>query len=184
MAINRTAMIDYMDGRIAATTDAKHRAQLEVVRAHMVGEIAEDIDALLATLSPVRVQYRTWGAPESMSPASHDDVRAFYAERKALGQLYFQFDIDRLSVADGVVITDGVMNTLVPGALAGYFGAPDPDPAAVYRATTRMLISWPFDETGLLLGEETYAVPLGIVALPPDEVPADFGMAVGGQPGA
>jgi hypothetical protein len=48
MAINRTAMIDYDDARIAQTNNPKHAEQLTVLRAHMVAEINEDVDGLLA----------------------------------------------------------------------------------------------------------------------------------------
>ncbi|WP_405862445.1 hypothetical protein OG407_28915 [Streptomyces sp. NBC_01515] len=94
MPINRTAMIDYMDARIAKTDDPKHLGLLKMLRAHMMGEVNEDVDALLATISPVRQQYRSWGSPEDMQPASREAIRAFYLERQALGQLYFQFDIE------------------------------------------------------------------------------------------
>ncbi|MGW3288576.1 hypothetical protein ACWDR3_28450, partial [Streptomyces sp. NPDC001002] len=67
MLINRTAMIDYVDARIAKTGNPKH------------------IELL-------------------MPPASREEIRAFYLERQALGQLYFQFDIDRLTVADDIII--------------------------------------------------------------------------------
>ena len=179
MAINRTGMIAYMDARIGATANAKHRSRLEVVRAHMLAEINEDVDALLATISPNGVRYRTWGAPVSLSPDTHEAVRAFYLERKALGQMHFQYDIDRLVVTDGIVITDGIMSTLVSGAMAVHFGVADADPAAVYQATNRALISWPFDDTGLLTGEESYTVPLGVVVVPPSDVPAEFAVAAG-----
>ena len=131
MTINRTAMIDYVDARIAQTSNPRHVEQLQVLRAHMAGEVSEDVDALLATISPLRQQYRTWGAPEALQPTSREAIRAFYFERQALGQLYFQFDIDRLAVADDIIITDGVMTSLV---------APDHDvraPRAGERETKR-----------------------------------------------
>ncbi|MER5788362.1 alpha/beta hydrolase fold domain-containing protein [Streptomyces sp. NPDC001980] len=54
MTINRTAMIDFVDSRIAQTSDPKHVRQLKVLRAHMLAEVDEDVDALLATISPTR----------------------------------------------------------------------------------------------------------------------------------
>lgn len=79
MTVNRTAIIDYVDVRIAQTSHPKHVEQLKVLRAHMAGEVGEDVDALLATISPLRQQYRTWGgAPEDLHPASREAIRAFY----------------------------------------------------------------------------------------------------------
>jgi hypothetical protein len=180
MTINRTAMIDYVDARIAQTSNPKHAEQLKVLRAHMMGEVSEDVDALLATISPLRQQYRTWGAPEDLQPASREAIRAFYFERQALGQLYFQFDIDRLTVADDIIITDGVMTSLVPGAFVTWMGQQTSHPEAVHELTTRMLISWPFDESGLLVGEETYSTVVAVRPLTDSEIPADIPAALVG----
>jgi hypothetical protein len=178
MTINRTAMIDYVDARIAQTSNPKHVEQLKVLRAHMAGEVSEDVDALLATISPLRQQYRTWGAPEDLQPASREAIRAFYLQRQALGQLYFQFDIDRLTVADDIIITEGVMTSLVPGAFVAGMGLQTSQPEAVHELKTRMLISWPFDETGLLTGEETYAAVIAARPLTGSEIPAGLPAAL------
>jgi hypothetical protein len=44
----------------------------------------------------------------------------------------------------------------------------------VYEVTTRMCTSWPFDDGGLLTGEESYTVPLDFRKLVDAEVPAEF----------
>jgi hypothetical protein len=180
MSINRAAMIDYVDARIAQTSNPKHVEQLKVLRAHMAGEVSEDVDALLATISPRRQQYRTWGGPEELQPASREAIRAFYVQRQALGQLYFQFDIDRLTVADDIIITDGVMTSFIPGALVTGMGQQTSHPEAVHELKMRMLISWPFDETGLLTGEETYSAVIAVRPLAGPEVPADLPGALAG----
>jgi hypothetical protein len=172
VTINRTAMIDYVDARIARTSNQKHVEQLRVLRAHMAGEVSEDVDALLATISPLRQQYRTWGAPEDLQPASREAIRAFYFQRQAQGQLYFQFDIDRLTVADDIIITDGVMTSFVPGTFVAGMGQQTSHPEAVHELTMRMLISWPFDETGLLVGEETYSTVIAVRPLADSKIPA------------
>jgi hypothetical protein len=172
MTINRTAMIDYVDARIAQTSNPKHVEQLKVLRAHIVGEVSEDVDALLATVSPLRQQYRMWGAPEDLQPASREAIRAFYFQRQALGQLYFQFDIDRLTVADDIIIiTDGVMTSFIPGAFVAGTGQQTSQPEAVHELKMRMLISWPFDETSLLIGEETYSAVIAVRPLADSEIP-------------
>lgn len=174
MPINRTAMIDHVDARIAKTDDPRHLALLEMLRAHMTGEVNEDVDALLATISPVRQQYRSWGSPEDMQPASREEIRAFYVERQALGQLYFQFDIDRLTVADDIIVTDGVMTSLFPGTTVVGMGLRTPRPEAVHEVTIRTIISWPFDEAGLIVGEESYSVVTSARPLADEEIPADY----------
>jgi hypothetical protein len=71
MTVNRTAIIDYVDVRIAQTSHPKHIEQLKVLRAHMAGEVGEDVDALLATISRCassiarRVPRRTCSRPRA-----------------------------------------------------------------------------------------------------------------------
>jgi hypothetical protein len=177
MTINRHSMVDYVDGVIAATTDEKHLQMLRVLRAHMAAETAGDVDALMATISLHRVQYRTWGAPEDLSPSSREGVAEFYRQRRAQGMLYLEYDIERLTMGDDILITDGITTMLMPGTALAQMGWTDADPASVHELTSRMCISWPFDESGLLIGEETYAVPLAMRALEPGEVPTDFVLA-------
>jgi hypothetical protein len=174
MTINRKSMLDYVDGVIAGATEGKMVQLLGVLRAHMAAEIAEDIDGLLATLSPKQVQYRTWGASAELSPGTHEAVVDFYRSRKRLGQLYFQYDIDRLTVGDDVIVTDGVMISLLSGAAAAELGFPGLEPSDVYEVTTRICTTWPFDDTGLLTGEESYTVPLDMRKLDDTEVPDEF----------
>lgn len=174
MRIDRHAMVRHVDDVIATTTDEMRLRMLKVLRAHMIAEIAEDVDALLATISPHSVQYRTWGQPPDMDPDTKEGVAEFYRQRKAASMLYFQFDIDRLTIGDDVIITDGIMKSLITGAVLAQQGIPDCEPSSVFEVTARLLISWPFDESGLLTGEETYTVPINFRALKPDEVPSDF----------
>src|SRR5258707_340103 len=133
MNINRTTMTDYVDVRIAQTSNAKHVEQLKVLRAHMMGEITKDVDALLATISPLRQRNRTWGAQENLQPESLDAIREFFLQRKARGQLYFQYDIDRLTVADDIIVTDGVSTSLVSGAFLAAIGKQTSRPEAVHE---------------------------------------------------
>jgi hypothetical protein len=79
MTINPNAMLDYVDDVIAATTDVNKGELLQVLRAHMAAEIAEDVEGLLATISPKQVQYRTWGMSPEHSPGTLDAVADFYA---------------------------------------------------------------------------------------------------------
>ena len=174
MTINRHAMVDYVDLVIANTTDARHIRLLEVLRAHMIAEAAEDVDALLATISHHRVQYRTWGSAPELDPGTREEVAEFYRQRKAQGMLYFQFDIDRLTISDDIIITDGVMTSLLTGATLATQGYPGFSDTSVHEVTARLCISWPFDDSGLLTGEETYTAPTNFRTLEPEEVPADF----------
>jgi hypothetical protein len=174
--IDRYAMVRAVEERLAVTANERHRAQLALIREHMRAEVAQDVDAIMATITEgSRVRYRTWGVPlEWMQPESREAVRRYYLANQANGDLYLEFAIERIAVDDGLVITDGVMTSLVPGATMrsrGVAGAADDD---VFAVRTRMLVSWPFDENGKLIGEETYTVPLSAERVPPGEVPGDY----------
>ena len=52
--------------------------------------------------------------------------------------------------------------------------------ASALPLKTRMLISWPFDETGLLIGEETYSTVIAARPLTDSEIPADLPAALVG----
>ncbi|ONH59105.1 hypothetical protein CcI49_18350 [Frankia sp. CcI49] len=171
MKLHRSAMVESLDARIEVTGDERHRANLAVVREHMVGEIAEDIDALLRTLSPDPV-YHTWGAAPELSPQGTERVRRFYEERAAAGHLYFQYDIEHLVVTDDIVVTDGVMTSLVPARGMLQYGIPDDD--TVYKLVVRMAIFWPIDPDGLVIGEESHSSLLSFDAVDPADLPTDF----------
>jgi hypothetical protein len=109
-----------------------------------------------------------------MQPDGRDAVRQYYLNNRANGDLYLEFDIERLAVDDGLVITDGVMTSLVPGSTMRFRGIPEAAADNVFAVRTRMLVSWPFDEAGKLIGEETYTVPLAVERLSRDQVPGDY----------
>jgi hypothetical protein len=176
MDIDRQAMVRAVQERMATTASPRHLAQLALIRDHMTAEIAQDIDAILDTITTgPAVRYRTWGVPlDWMQPASRAAVRQFYLNSQANGDLYLEYLIERIAVDDGLVITDGVMTSLVPGATMASRGFPGAADGDVFAVRTRMLVSWPFDATGKIVGEETYTVPLSAEKLPPDQVPADY----------
>jgi hypothetical protein len=176
MDIDRHAMVRAVEDRMAATGNRQHLAQLTLIRDHMTAEIAQDIDAILDTITTgPAVRYRTWGVPLAwMQPADRDAVRQFYLNSQANGDLYLEYLIERMAVDDGLVVTDGVMTSLVPGATMAGRGFPDAADDDVFAVRARMLVSWPFDDTGKIVGEETYTVPLSAEELPSDQVPADY----------
>jgi hypothetical protein len=66
------------------------------------------------------------------------------------------------------------MVSFLSGAAAAEMGTPGMEPSDVYEVTTRMCISWPFDDTGLLTGEESYTAVLDMRKLDEADVPAEF----------
>jgi hypothetical protein len=63
-------------------------------------------------------------------------------------------------------------------------GADIDDPDAVYALRMRLLLLWPYDADGKLVGEDSYSngsmyTPENLRKLSPEEVPAEFFEAVG-----
>ncbi len=165
MNIDRTVMIRTVDERIDKTTNSLHRDQLKVLRAHMAAEVVPDIDGLVATISPKRSQYRIWGS-ESPNPSGREEIRAFYADKAERGVLYFQYDIEHLAVDEGIIVTDGVMTSLMPVG------------GDVHKMVMRMAIFWPFDDNGLLIGEESHTTVLSSEKVELSELPEDYPVEV------
>lgn len=174
MQINREAMTEIVRARLDATSDKTRRRNLTTLLTHMRGEIAADVDLLVSTVAEA-VSYHTWGQPDR-SPAGRADVRAFYKQLAAEGYLYFEFDIERLLVDDDMIVTEGVMTSLIPSQSLGAYGVQAE--GGVHMLVTRMAIFWPFDDQGLLLGEDTYSSFIEIRAVKSDEVPTDYPYAV------
>jgi SnoaL-like protein len=167
LTIDRHRMIRTIDERIAHTDSPRQRRNLEVLRRHMEGEIAADIDVLISTLSP-DCEYRTYGAPEDLSPRGHDEVRAFYAARAELGQLFLEYVIEHLVVDDDAIVTDGVMTTILPGR------SMREDMEGFCRLVTRLAIVWPFSPDGLLRGEHSLSSVIALEELAADDVPLEL----------
>ncbi len=72
------------------------------------------------------------------------------------------------------------MMSFIPGTFVTGTGHQTSQSEAVHELKMRMLISWPFDETGLLTGEETYSAVIAVRPLADSEIPADLPAALVG----
>jgi hypothetical protein len=105
-------------------------------------------------------------------------VQAFYEETIVKGgQFCLELDMDRIVVDDDTIVTEGNLRSLYYGADAAQRGFPVDDPAAFYLLKLRMLIVWPFDAEGFIIGEETYSAittPDFFTKIETSEVPQTF----------
>jgi len=168
--LDRWAMVRVTEARLARTRDPRHRRNLGLLIDHMRAEIAADVDALLATVSP-DVAYRTHGAGPELQPVGREAVADFYRERASAGHLYFEFAIEYLAVDDDVLVTDGVMTSLIPARSMPAVAADD---GTVYKLVTRMSISWPIAVDGLLAGEHSHSTVLSFEPVAAQELPSDY----------
>ena len=165
-----------IEAKLAKTTNARHRLLLERLLQHAKGEVAGDLEAVLGTLAPNPV-YRTWNGPPAMNPEGMEDVRKFYVEEVfGKGRHIFEANKHRIVVDDDTIITEGIMRIITWGRDARASGIPVDDAEACYLMTVRILIVWPFDADGYLLGEEGYSAGhgAGLEKIAPEDVPRNF----------
>jgi hypothetical protein len=92
------------------------------------------------------------------------------------GRHHFEIDIERIVVDDRTVVTEGWFRQVYPGRVLRDRGAAIDDPEASYLVTMRLLLVWPFDTEGRLIGEDSYSSgsmfdPQNIRKLTPAEHP-------------
>lgn len=151
---------DALEKRIREETDPVARALLEQVRDHLRAEIRGELEPLMDTLvAEPRYHFRLNG-PDG-GPKGRAAVRGFYEAMIAGGGNRFHFDIDRIFVDAGGVVTEGVMRQEISGdavraagveAIAGT----DVDPDETYLSETHILTVWPAGEDNRLVGEDIF----------------------------
>jgi hypothetical protein len=158
--------------RLDRTTDGRHRRMLEVVLEHLRAEVDADVDALLATLVS-EPDYHLWQNGSDYGPKGTDAVMGYYQELVTAKRQVLEFDITRIVVDDDTIVTEGWIRAINLGAVARARGYEVDDDDASYLVTQRVVIFWPFNEQGQMLGEDGYANldPLSARLLTDEELP-------------
>jgi hypothetical protein len=158
--INQANTYSLLEKKLADTTNPRHRLLLSRVLQHAKGEVTGDLDAVMGTLAQNAV-YRAWRQGPEMNPEGFDNIRQYYiTEIFGRGRHCLEHDMDRVIVGDDAVVTDGVLRSVMWGRDMQEMGMPVDDPDACYLVQYRNLISWPFNEEGYIVGEESYACPV------------------------
>ncbi len=82
---------------------------------------------------------------------------AYYGDVVAVKRQILEFDIERIVVDHDTVVTEGWIHAINLGAVARARGWDVDDDDASYVVSQRVVIFWPFDEEGRMLGEDGYA---------------------------
>jgi hypothetical protein len=164
-----------LEERLARTDNPRHRKMLQTVIDHAKAESNGDVDGLMATLSD-DPQYHFWSGGDDWGPKGPAAVRAYYDGFVASGAGFFESHKTRIVVDDENVVTESVMRQLVPGRVAQQRGYTIPDLDAHYVVTARVAIFWPFDESGALVGEDSYGSSdlRDLTLVPDDELPDEY----------
>lgn len=149
-----------LEARLERETDPRRRRLLSQVRDHMRSEIGGDFEALMATLT-AEPRYHMWGFGAEIGPKGREAVAAFYRNMIASGGNRFHFDIRRIVVDEGAVVTEGAMIQPMPGAALVAAGVDEVegepvDPEGHYLSEWQILTVWPGDQDGKLVGEDIY----------------------------
>jgi hypothetical protein len=151
---------DAVEKRLADERDPVFRQLLEQVRDHVRAEIRGEIEPLMATLvAEPEYHFRSSG-PEG-GPKGRDAVRSFYEAMIAGGGNRFHFDIERIFVDAGGVVTEGKMRQTIEAEAVLASGVSEVDgravdPAETYLTETHILTVWPAGEDNRLVGEDIF----------------------------
>ena len=142
--------------RLATTESTRQRAMLETVIEHLDAETAMSLDRLMATLAP-EPRYHLWANGADYGPKSREEIAEYYAQLVADNRAVLEFDIDRIVVDDHCVVTEGWIRAINKGAIAKTRGWIVDDDDADYLVTQRVVLFWPFNAAGQMVGEDGYA---------------------------
>ena len=175
LALDQTLSARRVEERLEKTVSERQRSLLATVADHLRAESTADVDKLLATLTD-QPDYHLWSGGRDVGPKGRDDVLGYYAQLVEDRRQILEFDVDRIVVDDETVVTEGWIRAINRGDIARNRGWEVDDEQASYLVTQRVVIFWPFDEDGLMLGEDGYATwdPQGARKLAPDELPEAY----------
>jgi hypothetical protein len=144
--------------RLSTETDPKRRRNLETLIAHSKSEAKPDFDALMATVAP-NASYTSYaaGSGDENSPTGKDGVAAYYTGIVGSGCNHIEHAVDRISVGDDIITTEGDMKMAYPGGVLQAMGVDVPDEKTLYLYLSRLMIVWEFDENGLVTCEDSYS---------------------------
>jgi hypothetical protein len=149
-----------VEARLEQESDPARKALLAQVRDHIRSEVRGDFDALMATLVDEPL-YHFWGTDEDGGPKGREAVETFYRGMLASGGNRFHFEVERIFVDEGGVVTEGRMRQPMPGVLVAASGVSEVDgepvdPDAGYLSEWQILTVWPAGADGRLVGEDIY----------------------------
>ena len=84
-------------------------------------------------------------------------VLGYYGDVVAVKRQILEFDVERIVVDHDTVVTEGWIHTINLGTVARARGWDVDDDDASYLVSQRVVIFWPFDDEGRMVGEDGYA---------------------------
>jgi hypothetical protein len=154
--VDQMLSVRRVEERLARTEDPRQRAMLATVAEHLRAETKGDLDGLEATLVD-QPDYHLWADGHDYGPKGIEAVLGYYGDIVAVKRQILEFDIDRIVVDHDNVVTEGWIHAINRGSVARARGWDVDDDDASYLVSQRVVIFWPFDGDGQMLGEDGYA---------------------------
>lgn len=156
--------------RLESEKDPKLRHQLDEVRYHIHVEAACRISLAVDRLSPdAEYVLYDYSRPPVVIKGADQITEMFYGQLVQSIHPSLQWSMNRVSVEDGFVVTQGQMKSAVYGTVLQAAGL-DVDPDGLYLSEGEHLVIWPFDAQGRPIGETVFqgwTTPLDQVAKQP-----------------
>ncbi len=155
--IDQHAAAKAVEDRLSRTSDPRQRGMLVTVAEHLRAEVVADVGRLLATLVDDPV-YHLWSEGHDVGRAGSTAMLACCSDLALRRRRQvLEFSIERIVVDADTVVTEGWIHAINLGAVARARGWNVDDDEASYLVTQRVVIFWPFDAEGRMLGEDGYA---------------------------
>ena len=173
--VDQGLSVRVLQERLDRTQLPRHRTMLETLLEHLDAEAANSLERLMATLVP-EPAYHLWSNGTDNGPKDNNGVRAYYGQLVAEKRGILEFDITRVVVDDDCIVTEGWIRAINTGPIARARGYEIEDDGGTYLVTSRVVIFWPFNQAGQMVGEDGYATwdPTSARALDESELPETY----------
>ena len=141
---------------LEATENPRHRYMLEAYNRHryleMAGRYKEIFEPEMTVEHPV---YRFDFFGQQLKLDGREQVEAVYREWTETDQCVFYSESEELAVGDTMIVSRWVSYQQTLGAALVAMGV-DADANAMYLASTRIVMVWPYDARCRLVGEDVW----------------------------
>ena len=149
-----------LEDRLASEKNPRYRLILEQVRNHMRAELRLQLEPTMETLTATP-EYNFFGPDGGMVLRGRAGVEAYYREMFAQGRMNAEFEVTRIVVDDNAAVTEGTMTALVSAEELSQAGIKQVNGVSVvtdgsYLSRVPLLVVWPVDRDGRIVGENIY----------------------------
>jgi len=141
---------------LAATTDPRHRYMLQAYLRHRYLESAGRYEDIFdPQLTVERPYYRFAVNGQRFDLEGRDQVEMVYKHWTDTDQCVFYVEDETVAVGDNLIVGRGIGYQQTLGSELVAAGV-DADPAAMYLTRSAIVMIWPYDGQGRLVGEDVW----------------------------